>query len=165
MPVPLVLIAAALMPIIPTGTAEYYYVDFRPMGLEVLESGKLNLRLYSGDAIPLRYRAELDGRGIEVWIEPVESTSAHFNVRSVTPDGPLFVIERALPEKCAQTFVRERDNVITTYWSAGPGMGQFCYREPSPEAELTIRFTGSETSLTLHGPVVKAGEYYFYDSL
>ena len=164
MPVPIALISIALMPLIPIGTAEYYHVDFRPMGLEVLESGKPQFRHYTGDAIPLRYRAELDGREIEVRVEPAESTSAQFKVRAVTPDSPLFTVDGMRPQKCGNSHVVERINLISVDWAAGPQAQGQCY-EQTGDASLTIGFTGSDARLTLHGPVVKAGEYYLYDSL
>jgi hypothetical protein len=91
----------------------------------VLETGTPQLAHYTGSDIPLRYRAELDGRGIEIEMVPAESR------RLV--DGA----------RVARDLSRRR--------SAGCG--------------AHVRFVGSDTTLTLPGPVVKAGEYYFYDSL
>lgn len=164
MPVPLVILSLAWMYVVPMGTAEYYYVDLRPMGLEVLEVAKPNFHHYEGEAIPLRYRAQLDGREIEVYVEPAESTSAHFNVRAVSPASPLFVVDGTPTLQCGFTTVIERVNVISTDWSAGPQAWQACY-QATGEAAITIGFVGSDSRLTLHGPVVKAGDYWFYDSL
>jgi len=150
------------MTVIPMGKADYYHVDFRPMGLEVLESGKPQFRGYKGDAIPLRYRAELDGREIEIRVEPQQSTSALFDVHAVTPDSPLFIVEQVAKQGCGQGLVV--DHKISAIWAAGPQSRGTCYQETG-EAALTIGFTGSDARLTLHGPVVKAGSYYFYDSL
>lgn len=164
MPVPLTLIAIGLATVIPMGTAEYHYVDFRPMGLEVLESGTPSFRHYTGGEMPLRYRAQLDGRELEVEILPAESLTAQFRIRAVTPGSPRFEIDAPGLDQCAFKHVRPRDNVIKVEWftSGSPGI---CFGEGAPDAELTLRFVGSETSLTLRGPVVKGGEYYFYDSL
>ena len=60
--------------------------------------------------------------------------------------------------------MRPRDNVISVDWSTLPELRGICYGEGARDAELTLRFVGSETSLTLRGPIVKGGEYYFYDS-
>ena len=43
-------------------------------------------------------------------------------------------------------------------------MPGICYGEGAQDAQITIPFVSSETSLTLHRPGVKGGEYYFYDS-
>jgi hypothetical protein len=164
MPVPIAIVAIALMTVIPMGKADYYHVDFRPMGLEVLESGKPQFRDYAGDAIPLRYRAQLDGREIEIRVEPQQSTSALFEVYAMTPGSPLFVVDPVQPQGCGQGIVVDRVNKISVVWAAGPEAQKICYQQTG-EAALTIGFAGSDSRLTLHGPVVKAGSYYFYDSL
>jgi hypothetical protein len=165
MPVPLALIGLWLASVIPAGTAEYHYVDFRPMGLEVLESGTPTFRHYTGGDIPLRYRAELDGRELEVEIHPEQGATAQFHVRAVTPGSPPFELDAPGLSRCAFTSVRQRDNSIVVNWSTLPDLRGICYGEGAKDAQVTFRFAGSETSLTLHGPVVKGGEYYFYDTL
>jgi hypothetical protein len=165
MPVPLGLLELWLYSVIPMGTAEYHYVDFRSMGLEVLETGTPQFSHYTGGEIPLRYRAELDGRELEVVIVPEESYTAQFRVRAVTPGSPPFEIDEPGLSRCAFRHVRERDNRITVTWTTQSESHGTCYGEGAPDAELTLRFAGSETSLTLHGPVVKGGEYYFYNRL
>jgi hypothetical protein len=165
MPVPLAIVEIALMSVIPAGKAEYYYIDLRPMGLEVLETNKPPFRHYTGEAIPLRYRAELDGREIEVQILAVESLSEQLEIRALTPGSPPFTIDRPLftdADNCVESLVRERDNVIWALWPQRFGCS---HGAAAPEAALTFRFAGSPTSLTVRGPIVKAGEYYFYDSL
>ena len=164
MPVPIVIVSLGLAYVIPMGKADYYHVDFRPMGLEVLESGKPQFRNYTGDAIPMRYRAALDGREIEIRVDPVESTSVHFEIRAVTPNSPLFTVDRAGPANCGDAYAAERLSQISIYLPTGPEARKVCY-EATGEAAVTIGFSGSDARLTLHGPVVKAGEYYFYDSL
>jgi hypothetical protein len=164
MPVPLMIVSLGLMYVVPLGKADYYHVDLRPMGLEVLESGKPQFRNYNGDAIPLRYRAELDGREIEIRVDPVESSSVHFQIHALTPGSPLFTVDGPSPQKCGDIYVADSLNQISVYLPAGPDAQVICYQETG-EAALTIGFTGSDARLTLHDPVVKAGSYYFYDSL
>jgi hypothetical protein len=165
MPVPLALIAIGLARVIPMGTAEYHYVDFRPMGLEVLGTGTPTFRHYTGGEIPLRYRAELDGRELEIEIQPQESLTAQLRIRAVAPGSPPFELDAPGLWRCGFSSVRPRDNVISVWWSTVPDARGVCYGEGAPDAELTFRFVGSETRLTLRGPIVKGGEYYFYDSL
>jgi hypothetical protein len=165
MPVPIVLIWLAWAAVVPMGTAEYHYVDFRPMGLEVLETGTPTFRHYTGGEMPLRYRAMLDGRELEVEIRPAESLTAQFRIRAVSPDSPRFELDAPGLGRCGFKNVRPRDNTISVDWSTVPGLDGICYGEAAPDAEITFRFVGSDTSLTLHGPVVKGGEYDFYDSL
>jgi hypothetical protein len=165
MPVPLALVAIGLASVIPMGTAEYHYVDFRPMGLEVLARGTPSLRHYSGGEIPLRYRAALDGHELDVEILPAESLTAQFRIRAVTPNSPAFELDEPGIGGCAFTHWRERDNTISVTWSTVPEARGMCYGEGAPDAHVTLRFAGSATSLTLHGPIVKGGDYYFYDSL
>jgi hypothetical protein len=165
MVIPLALLELWLNSVIPMGTAEYHYVDFRPMGLEVLESGTPQLSHYTGGEIPLRYRAELDGRQLEVVIVPEESYVAEFRVRAVTPDSPPFEVDGPGISRCAFRHVRQRDNRITVTWSTQSESRGICYGDGAADAEVTVRFAGSETSLTLHGPVVKGGEFYFYNTL
>jgi len=164
MPVPIALVSIWLASFIPMGKAEYHYIDFRPMGLEVIESGTPNFRHYTGGEIPLRYRAELDGRELEVEIQPAESLTAQFRIRAVTPGSPLLEIDSPGLNRCAFHHVRPRE-VISVEWSTLPGLRGTCYGEGAQDAAVTIRFAGSATSLTLRGPIVKGGEYYFYDSL
>jgi hypothetical protein len=165
MPVPLALISIGLASVVPAGKAELHYVDFRPMGLEVLETGTPSLRHYTGGEIPLRYRAELDGRELEVEIRPAESYTAQFRIRAITSESPLFEIDSPGLDRCAFKHVRPRDNVISVDWMTLPELRGTCYGEGARDAEITIRFVGSETSLTLRGPIVKGGEYYFYNTL
>jgi hypothetical protein len=164
MPVPLTLIAIGLSAVIPAGTAEYHYVDFRPMGLEVLETGTPSFRHYTGGEIPLRYRAELDGRELEVEIRPEQGMTAQLWIRATAPDSPRFEVDAPGLGRCGFKHVRPRDNVISADWSTLPELRGTCYGEGAQDAELTFRFVGSETSLTLRGPVVKGGEYYFYNT-
>lgn len=165
MPVPLALVAIGLASVIPMGTAEYHYVDFEPMGLEVRGRGTPSFRHYSGGEIALRYRAALDGRELEVEILPAESLTAQFSIRAVTPNSPVFELDEPVIGGCAFTHWRERDNTISVTWSTVPEARGMCYGEGAPDAHVTFHFAGSATSLTLHGPVVKGGDYYFYDSL
>ena len=134
------------------------------MGLEVLETNKPPFRHYTGEAIPLRYRAELDGREIEVHVRPEESLLVIFDVRAVTPGGPRFAVDGIRPAACGHSFVQDRDNVIRFDLSQPGPYGQ-CYGSASPGAEVTFHFVGGTDTLTLTGPIKKAGEYYFYDSL
>lgn len=165
MPVPLAFIAITLARFIPAGTDEYHYVDFRPMGLEVLESGTPSFRHYTGGEIPLRYRAELDGRELEVEIRPEEGRTAQFRIRALTPGSPPFQLDSPRVGRCAFSIVQRRGDTISVAWSTLPDLRGICYGEGAQDAEVTFRFASSETGLTLHGPVVKGGEYYFYDSL
>jgi len=164
MPVPLALIGLWLASVIPAGTAEYHYVDFRPMGLEVLESGTPSLSHYTGGEMPLRYRAELDGRELELIVGTLTG-APEVRIRAVTPDSPPFELDEPGVGRCSFGSVRPSNNTIHVEWSTAPALRGRCYGEGAPEAEVTFRFAGSETSLTLHGPVVKGGEYYYYDSL
>ena len=166
MPVPLALIGLWLASVIPAGTAEYHYIDFRPMGLEVLESGIPSpLPDYTGGEIPLRYRAELDGRELEVQIRPGQGAVAELRIRAITPDSPPFELDAPGMGRCGFTNVRQRDNTISVSWSTLPDLRGICFGEGAQEAEVTFRFAGSETSLTLHGSVVKGGDFHYYDSL
>lgn len=165
MPVPIMLISLGLATVIPKGTAEYYYVDFRPMGLEVLETGTPTFSHYTGGAIPLRYRAELDGREVEVRIVPAEGLTAQFQVRAVTPNSPPFEIDAPILDGCKVSYVRERDNVLDVAWSTVPSARGLCYGDRAPDVQVSVRFVGSSATLKLHGPLIKGGEYYIYDSL
>jgi len=55
--------------------------------------------------------------------------------------------------------------MISAYWYTSGGWLETCYGDTAPDAALTFHFVGSPTSLTLHGRMTKAGEYYYYDSL
>ncbi|HZF31530.1 MAG TPA: hypothetical protein VE907_20610, partial [Gammaproteobacteria bacterium] len=83
----------------------------------------------------------------------------------VTPESPRFELEPPLRGGCGFGHVRKKDNVITVDWSTVPESRAICYGEGAPDAALTVRFVGSDATLMLHGPLVRAGEYYFYDSL
>lgn len=165
MPVPLALLSIWLDSVIPAGTGEYHYVDFRPMGLEVLESGTPSLPDYTGGEIPLRYRAELDGRELEVEIRPGQGATAELRIRVITPGSPPFELDEPVMGRCGFSSIRQRDNRIAVTWSTLSDLRGICFGEGAQEAEVTFRFAGSETSLTLHGPVVKGGEFHYYDSL
>ncbi|HEX7235955.1 MAG TPA: hypothetical protein VF405_03265 [Gammaproteobacteria bacterium] len=164
MPVPLLFVGLWLASVIPAGTAEFHYIDFRPMGLEVLETGTPSLSHYTGGEMPVRYRAELDGRELEVIVGTLTGTP-EIRIRAVTPDSPLFELDEASVGRCSFGSVRPSNNTIHVEWSMVPALRGRCYGEGAPDAEVTFRFAGSETSLTLHGPIVKGGEYSYYDSL
>jgi hypothetical protein len=166
MPFPLLVVSLGLMAVIPVGSFEYYYIDLRSTGLEALETAKPPLDHYSGGAIPLRYRAELDGREIEVRIGTLPTTLVQLEVHALTPGSPAFVIDDIRPHGCTEGRVREGDNAILADW-AGARQPQpaTCYGAGSPEALLTFHFVGGEGSLTLRGPIVKGGEYWLYNSL
>ncbi|HUL82966.1 MAG TPA: hypothetical protein VL131_12525 [Gammaproteobacteria bacterium] len=165
MPVPLTVVGLMLMAVIPAGKADYYYIDFRPMGLEVLETGKPPFRHYTGGPIPLRYRAELDGREIEVRIRPEESLLVMLDIRAVTPGSPALAVESIRPPRCGHSYVVDRDSSIHFELSQPGAYGSNCYGAVAPGAEITLHFVGGAGSLTLTGPITKGGEYYFYDSL
>jgi hypothetical protein len=158
MPVPLALIAIALARFIPEGTAEYHYVDFRPMARGARERFRLRLPGGGPCASSRARRREAKWRSCPGKPDGVPDPRD-------PPGSPPFELDAPGLGRCAFSSAHQRDNTISIAWSTLPGLRGVCYGEGAQDAEVTFRFAGSETSLTLRGAVVKGGEYYFYDSL
>ena len=151
------LIAIALYSCMPAGRTDFQYVDFRPMGLEVIEVGEPDLSFYSGESIPLSYRAELDG--IEIVIRPDlgEPYVAALNIAAMDQDAPRFVVVIPLQlEQGAFSTVRDRDNTVHAWWRQ---------RSVDTDVSLTIQFEAGREALTLYGMIKTAGRFTYYDAL
>jgi hypothetical protein len=126
------------------------------MGLEVIETGEPDFSFYSGESIPLSYRAELDG--IEIVIRPDlgERYVAALNIAATDRDAPRFVVTPLQLEQGAFSMVHDRDNTVHAWWRQRP---------EDTGVSLTIQFEASREALVLYGTIKTAGRFTYYDSL